>query len=33
MCKTDIMQKKNKEHTDMMTQENPIDKKLGEDLT
>ena len=31
MCKTDIMQK-NKEHIDMMTQENLMGKKLGKDL-
>ena len=31
MCKTDIMQK-NKEHIDMMIQENLMGKKLGEDL-
>ena len=32
MCKTGIMQK-NKEHIDMMTQENLTDKKVGEDST
>ena len=32
MCKTDIM-RKNKEHTDMMTQENLTNKKPREDLT
>ena len=32
MCKTDIM-RKYKEHTNMMTQENLIDKKSGDDLT
>ena len=31
MCKTDIM-RKNKEHIDMMTQENLMGKKLGKDL-
>ena len=32
MCKTDIM-RKNKEHINMMTQENLTDKKVGEDST
>ena len=32
MCKTGIM-RKNKEHIDMMTQENLTDKKVGEDST
>ena len=32
MCKTDIM-RKDKEHKDMMTQENLTGKKLGNDLT
>ena len=32
MCKTDRM-RKNKEHIDMMTQENLTDKKVGEDST
>ena len=32
MCKTDIM-RKNKEHIDMMTQENLTNKKVGEDST
>ena len=32
MCKTDIM-RKNKEHIDMITQENLISKKPEEDLT
>ena len=32
MCKTDIM-RKNKEHIDMMAQENLTSKKPGEDLT
>ena len=32
MCKTDIM-RKNKEHIDLMTQENLTYKKLEEDLT
>ena len=32
MCKIDIM-RKNKEHTDLMTQANLTGKKPGEDLT
>ena len=32
MCKTDIM-RKDKEHKDMMTQENLTGKKLEKDLT
>ena len=32
MCKTDIM-RKDKEHKDMMTQENLTGKKPGDDLT